>query len=132
MKTYYEVQVKYEKLNPETSKYKKVTESYLVNAVSFGDAEIKISKIMSSRLSGEFEIKADRIVNYAEILNVSGETYYKSKIIYLSIDNKIIAEYVLIKDSDIPHAVEFLRLANCDRDAEIVSVSKTKIKDVFD
>lgn len=134
MKIYYEVHVKYEKLNTETGKYKKTTEQYLVNAISFGDAELKITDIMNSKLPGEFEIKADRIVNYVGVINLpDGIDFYKIKIFHIDIDDKgkekRIPEFVLIKAFDIKDA--FLHAFDHVECSGILSVNETKIIDVL-
>lgn len=135
MKTYYEVHVKYEKLNTETGKYKKTTEQYLVNAVSFGDAELKITVMMNKQLPDQFEIKTDKIVNYIDVINLPDAIdYYKIKIFHIDINDKgkekRIPEYVLIRAFDIKDA--FLYAFDHVECSGILSVNETKIVDVFE
>jgi hypothetical protein len=48
------VNVKYTKASEDTDGYKCMNETYLVNAVSFTDAEVKTTKAMEFRLIKEF------------------------------------------------------------------------------
>lgn len=131
---------------------KKVTETYVVDAVSFTEAEARIIEEMSAYISGEFEvIEIDRAV-FKEIFfkewdNQSLEDkmqntdtrWYKSKLQFITIDEKTEKE----KRSNVYYLVEGCSLESARRnidevmggtmiDYSIASVSETPIMDVFE
>ena len=57
MAEWIETKLRYEKID-ERGKQKKVTESYLVDALSFTEAEARIIKEMKPYISGEFTVSA--------------------------------------------------------------------------
>lgn|SRR5574344_1659140 len=67
---YFEVKVKYEKVQ-EDGKEKKVTESYLVDALSFTECEKRIIEEMKLFVSGEFEVYSIAKTKYEEIIYAS-------------------------------------------------------------
>ena len=56
---WFETKIKYEK-TMEDGQQKKVTESYVVDALSFTEAERRITEEMSSYISGEFELQISK------------------------------------------------------------------------
>ena len=70
---------------------KKVTEQYVVDALSFSEAEARIMEEMSHYISGEFEVvEIDRCV-FKEIFFSDAEMadkWYKSKLQFITIDEK--------------------------------------------
>jgi len=70
---------------------KKVTEQYVVDALSFTEAEARIIDQMSQYISGEFEVQEiDRCV-FKEIFFSDGEmddSWYKAKLHFITIDEK--------------------------------------------
>lgn len=68
MKRYFLVKIKYEK-TAEEGKIVKVTEHYLVDALSFTECEARITKEMQPFISGEFEVAAIAKKNYSEIVS---------------------------------------------------------------
>ena len=51
----------------EDGMQKKVTENYVVDALSFSEAEERITEEMSSYVSGEFDVADIKIAPYAEV-----------------------------------------------------------------
>jgi len=133
--------IRYEKVM-EDGLQKKVTEQYVVNAMSFTEAEARITEEMSSYISGEFEVvEIDRCV-FGEIFfsdEDMADTWYKSKLQFITIDEKTEREkrsniYYLVQGSSLESARK-----NIDEvmngtmiDYVISSVSETKIEDVFE
>ena len=68
MHKFYLVKIKYEKTSVE-GKIVKVTESYLVDALSFTECEARIIQEMQPFISGEFEVAAIQKKNYSEIVS---------------------------------------------------------------
>ena len=63
---WFECKIAYEKVG-EDGLQKKVNEGYVVDALSFTEAEKRIMEEMSSYISGEFTIKDIKIAPYKEI-----------------------------------------------------------------
>ena len=88
MANYFEVKITYDK-TLGNGKEKKVTECYIVNAVSFTDAEAKITEHMSAYLSVPFEVKSIRKYKVAEIVpSELGDIYFKCKLNFITLDEK--------------------------------------------
>ena len=133
--------IRYEK-TMEDGLQKKVTEQYVVNAMSFTEAEARIIEEMSSYISGEFEVaEIDRCV-FKEIFFSDTDTadkWYKSKLHFITIDEKTDKEkktvvYYLVQGSSLENA-----RMNIDEvmggtmiDYTISGVNETKIEDVFE
>lgn len=63
----YECGVRYDKMM-ENGAVKKVTELYLVDAVSFTEAEARIVREMTPYMSGDFDVCSIKRTNYSEIV----------------------------------------------------------------
>src|SRR5574344_403165 len=86
----FEVKVKYEKMM-EDGTNKIVSEFYLVDAMSFTEAEATATEEMSMLAGKKFEIAAIKKVNYAEIIKSEGNnegTWFKCKLAFITIDEK--------------------------------------------
>ena len=133
--------VRYEKMQ-EDGMQKKVTESYVIDAVSFTEAEERIIEEMSAYISGEFNVKAVQLAPFGEIFfddeNETADRYYKAKLAFITIDEKSGNEKrqsvtYLVQASNFNDAVK-----NTDKvmggtmiDYEINSIAETAILDVF-
>ena len=88
MANYFECKVTFFK-TLENGKEKKVTECYIVNAVSFTDAEAKVIHHVQDVITGLFEVKSIRKYKIAEIVPMgSGDTYFKCKLNFITLDEK--------------------------------------------
>ena len=68
-----------------------VSEFYLVDALSFTEAEAISTEEMSMLAGGDFEIAAIKKVNYAEIIKAESSnagTWFKCKLAFITIDEK--------------------------------------------
>jgi hypothetical protein len=133
--------VRYEKMQ-EDGMQKKVTESYVIDAVSFTEAEERITEEMSAYISGEFEVKDISLAPFGEIFsdeNPIADRYYKAKLAFITIDEKSGNE----KRQNVTylvHAENFnAAVKNADEvmggtmiDYEIISIAETQIMDVFE
>ena len=133
--------VRYEKTQ-ENGMQKKVTESYVIDAVSFTEAEERITEEMSAYISGEFEVKDISLAPFGEIFfdeKLSADRYYKAKLAFITIDEKSGNE----KRQNVTylvHAENFNQaVKNVDEvmggtmiDYEIISIAETQIMDVFE
>ena len=87
---WFECKVRYEK-TMEDGTIKKVTEVYVVDALSFSEAEKRITEEMSLYVSGELENSNLKIAPYKEIFfEVSdlADKWYKAKLAFITIDEK--------------------------------------------
>jgi hypothetical protein len=123
----------------ERGMMKSVTEQYLVEAVSFTEAEKRIYEEIAPSISGEFDIKDISRSNINEkFLNNVGDIYYKVKCNFITVDEKTAKEkktphYYLINSCDIEGArVQFLNeMLHIMADYVIESIVETKILDVY-
>jgi hypothetical protein len=121
---------------------KKVTEQYVVDALSFTEAEARIIEQMKQYISGEFDIvEIDRCV-FKEVFfsdDPDADKYYKSKLQFITIDEKTENE----KRTNIYYLVQGYSLENARKNIDevmgttmidyvISGVNETKIEDVFE
>ena len=86
MANYFEVKITFDK-TLENGKEKKVSELYLVDAVSFTEAEAKITAEFASLPN--FKVKSIRPYKVAEIVpSELGDTYFKCKLNFITLDEK--------------------------------------------
>jgi len=138
---WFETSIRYEKMM-EDGMMKAVTELYVVDAFSFGEAEETIQEEMSSYVSGEMEVKNITPATYHEIFfseNANDDRWYKAKISLITIDEKTEKEKrtsvtYLVQASDFNGAVKNVEEAMKGTivDWVTVNVSETRIMDVFE
>ena len=138
MNNYFEVTVKFEKTSEE-GKIKKVTERYLVDALTFTEAEARIIKEMKLFISGLFEVANINPQKYSELFwNGKADKWFKTKVNFIVLDEekgveKKVANYMLIQANDLKEARELLveGMKGSQADWEIASISETKIIEVY-
>ena len=133
MKNYFEVKITFDK-TLENGKEKKVTECYIVNAVSFTDAEAKVIHHVQDVITGLFEVKSIRKYKVAEIVPMgSGDTYFKCKLNFITLDEKSGAEkktavYMLVDAETLDKAkallVEYMKGTMADYSIEKIEETK--------
>jgi len=138
---WFECKVRYEKVTEEGTQ-KKVTEQYVVDALSFSEAEQRIIEEMSSYISGEFEVTDVKKATYKEVFFSDCETedrYFKAKVQFITIDEKTEKEkrsnvYYLVQAATLDGAVKNINevMGGTMIDYEKSTVSETKILDVFE
>jgi len=135
---WFECKISYEKMM-ENGVQKRVTEPYLVDALSFTEAEARIIEEMKPFVSGEFIVANIKRARIAELFfNESGDRYYKFKVFFISLDEtsgteKKTAANMMAQASDIKDAIAVLEsgMKGTLADYVIASVSETLIMDVF-
>ena len=139
MSTWFECKVKYQKVD-ENGKQKGVSELYMVDAVSFTDAESRITKELEEYVGlGEFTVASIKTTNYAEIIpNESGDRWFKCKAVFISFDEKSGKERrtsssILVQATDVKDAYEVLSkaLSTSISDFTIPTVQESSIMDIF-
>lgn len=138
---WFETAVRYER-QMEDGMQKKVTETYVVDAFSFGEAEEAITKEMSAFVSGEFEVKNITPANYGEIFfsdNANDDKWYKAKLTFITLDEKTAKEKrtstnYLVQAGTFNAAVKNVEqvMGTTMVDYVIANVSETKIMDVYE
>lgn len=133
--------VRYEKMQ-EDGMQKKVTESYVIDAVSFTEAEERITDEMSAYIIGEFDVKDISLAPFGEIFfdeKSNADRYYKVKLAFITIDEKS-GNWKQQNVTYLVHAENFhAAVNNIDEvmggtmiDYEIISIAETQIMDVFE
>lgn len=133
--------IKYEKTT-EDGTQKKVTEQHIVDALSFSEAEAKITEEMSSYISGQFEVADLAIAPFKEIFftdNNSDDKWYKAKLQFITIDEKTEKEkrssvIYLVQASSINGAIKNIDEVMGGTMVDYVScaVQETQILEVFE
>ena len=84
--SWFECKVEYTKLL-ETGLQKKVNEPYLVDAMSFTEAEARVIEEVAPFISADFKISAVKRTKYTEIVyDETGDKWYSVKINIITID----------------------------------------------
>jgi len=138
MNTWFECKAKYVKID-ENGREKKVNEAYLLDAVSFSEAESRIYKELETMVSGEFTVTKIAKTNIAEIIpSEDGDRWFKAKVSFITIDEekgkeKRTAQYVLILAKTVRDAYEKVveNMQGMMADFEINAVNESPIMDVF-
>ena len=138
---WFEAKIRYEKMM-EDGCLKKVTETYVVDALSFGEAEKRILEEMASYVSGEVEVCALKIAPYKEIFfadNNMDDKWYVAKLAFITIDEKTDKEKktracYLVNAGNINAAIKNIeeQMAGAMIDYDTINVSETQILDVFE
>ena len=137
---WFECKVRFDK-TLETGLMKKVTETYLVDALSFTEAERRFIEEMTPYISGEFtvtDIKRARLAYVFESEDAAADRWFKAKVAYITLDEKSGAEKrtsqnILVQATDFRDAVKVLdkNMEGTLGDWVIVSIAETTIMDVF-
>lgn len=138
MANWFECKVRYDKML-ETGIQKMVTEPYLVDALSFTEAEARIIEEITPFISGDFSVSAVKRTNISEIIyDETGDKWYKVKTNFITIDEKTAVEkrtasYILVQASEFKDALDnFMEgMKGTMADFEIASIVETPLMDVF-
>ncbi len=138
---WFETKIEYEKTMDDGNP-KKVKEQYTVDALSFTEAENRITEEMSSYISGEFDVTDIKKATYKEIFFsdvASADRWYKAKVQFITIDEKSEKEkrsnvYYLVQAGTLMEAVKNIDavMGGTMIDYAIASVTETQIMDVFE
>ena len=122
----------------EDGSQKKVTESYLVDALSFTEAEARITDEMQPLISGEFKVESLKRAKLSETFFGKGDKYYKVKVSYITLDAqsgrvKKTPAYMLVQASTIDDAKSRFAegMKGTMADYVVESITETKVVDVF-
>ncbi|WP_029904625.1 DUF4494 domain-containing protein [Prevotella sp. 10(H)] len=138
MHNWFECKVSYEKML-ENGMQKKVTEPYLVDALSFTEAEARIIEEIKPYITGEFTITDIKRAKLSELFfNDNGDRFFKAKVLFITLDEKSgtekkTAAQMLAQASDLKEALKVVEkgMEGTLADYAIASLSETTIMDVF-
>lgn len=138
MAQWFKTSVRFDKML-ENGTVKKVTEPYLVDALSFTEAEARIIEEVTPYISGEFTVSAVKKSKIAEIFwDESGDRWYQVKVAFITIDEKTAAEkrtvsVIMVQARDFDNALANFKdgMKGTMADFEIISIAETNIVDVY-
>ena len=132
MHNWFECKIRYEKVM-ENGMNKKVTEPYLVDALSFTE--------ITPYISGEFTVSDIKRANYSELFSCeedAADRWFKCKLYFITVDEKSGAEKktatnVLVQAADLRDSIKKLDegMKGTMSDYVIASVAETAIMDVY-
>lgn len=137
---WFECKIRYEK-TLENGAIKKVTEPYLVDAMSFTEAEARIIQEMSPFMNGEWSVADIKRANYSELFpsdEEAADKWFKVKMVTTIFDEKKqvekkVSTLKLVQASDLRDAVRKLdeAMKGSLADYELSQVMETAIMDVY-
>jgi hypothetical protein len=138
MNTWFECTAKYIKMD-ETGREKKVSETYLLDAVSFTEAESRIYTELQTMVSGEFVVSKIAKTKISEIIpSDNGDRWYKAKVAFITVDEesgkeKRTAQNILVFSDNIKEVYDQIiqAMQGMMADFEISGINESTIIDVF-
>lgn len=138
MANWFECKVRYDKMM-ENGVPKKVNEPYLVDALSFTEAESRIIEEQTPFISGDFSVSAVKRTKISEIFrDDTADRWYLAKVAFITIDEKTAVEkrtisQILVAGSDFDAALANFKegMKGTMADFELVSLSETPLMDVY-
>ena len=134
---YFEVKVKMQKTQ-EDGTQKKVSEQYVVEAATFGEAERRITECLKPYIEGEFNVTDIKIAGYCQIVNgdENADKYFKAKVTFVALDEttgkeKKTSELYLVQSETLESAESDVKNYLNDGNTSISSIAETAILDVF-
>lgn len=136
--SYIETAARYEKMM-ENGVVKKVTERFLVDALSCTEAEARTIEELTPCVSGSLEVTANKKVNISEVMgDKECGRFWLCKVVFITIDEKTAAEkrtisQILVGAEDFINAVENFNegMKGTMADFEIVSLAETPIREYY-
>jgi len=138
MHIWFECKIKYEK-TAEEGKIVKVSEAYLVDALSFTEAEARIIEEMKPFISGEFEVANIKRTRINEMFFYeNADKWYRTKVNFVTLDEEKGVEKrtgvtMLVQANNMKEALDGILecMKGSMADYEIANISETSIIDVY-
>ena len=138
MHNWFECKVKYEK-SAGDGKILNVGEAYLIDAMSFTEAESRIIEEMRPFISGDFKVENIKRVRIYEMFpNANGDKWYRCKVFFISLDEekgveKRTGAAIYVQATDIKDAWDGLQdgMKGTLSEYEVAAISETAIMDVY-
>jgi hypothetical protein len=139
MHNWFECKVQYDKISSDDSKQKKTTDTYLVDALSFTEAEARLIREVSPYISGEYTVSNIRRTRVYELFDApTGDRWYRARVHFVVIDpdkgtEKRVPATMIIQASDIEEALTRLNegMKGTMSDYVITMITETPIMDVY-
>lgn len=139
MHTWFECKVKYIKIDETSGRDKKVNEPYLVDAVSFTEAENRIHEELEQMIRGDFQVTNIRMANYSDVFPIeNADRWFKCKVSYVALDEgagkeKKVSNQMLVMGNDLREAYDNLMtsLEGMTIDFDVLGINESPIMDVF-
>ena len=136
--TWYECKVKYKKTH-ETGEQKVTTDTYLLDAVSYTEAEARITEEMKTFTEEDFRIMNIKVANFSEVHPFeNSDRWFKSKVSLVALDEESGKEkktniYLLVQANDVKEAFDNTTKAmeQTMGDYNIPAITESTIVDVF-
>ena len=138
MAQWFECKIKIDKTTAD-GVIKNSTENYLVDALSFTEAEARITEEMQPYISGEFKVDSVKRVRVSEMFfDETGDRWYKAKVNFVTLDEKKgvekrTASYMYVQATEFSKALQNLMegMKGTMSDFEVASITETTLLDVF-
>lgn len=140
MANWFECKVRYDKMM-ENGRVKKVNETFLVDALSFTDAEARIIEERTPFISGDFTVSAVKRSGITEIFygsNPNNDYWYLAKVSFVTIDEKTAAEktkisQILVAGNDLKQGFDNFNesMKGTLGDYELLYLAKSAILEVY-
>ena len=138
MRSWFTCKVRYQKEDGQ-GKLTKVTEPYLLDAMTFTEAETRIYEEMEHTIRGEFIVTSITKNKIAEIFNYDdADTWYMAKVSYIDVDEesgkeKKVTQQMLVAASSLKEAIERLEenLSTMLVPTKIIAMAETPLIEIF-
>lgn len=138
MRIWFLCKVKYAKEN-EQGLLKNVSEQYLVDAVSFTEAEARIYDMLGSTIRGDFQVTNISKSNFVDVFPYDDiDIWHKCKITYVVADadsgkEKKVTQYMLVTAHDVKEAYDRIHesLSNMLVTFRVPDITESPIVEVF-
>lgn len=138
MRTWFLCKVKYAKENEE-GLLKNVSEQYLVDAVSFTEAEARIYDMLGSVIRGDFQVTSISKSNIVDVFFFDDvDVWHKCKITYIVADadsgkEKKVTQYMLVTAHNVKEAYDriYESLNNMLVSFNVPDISESPIVEIF-
>lgn len=138
MHNWFTCKVSYDKML-ENGMQKKVTEPYLLDALSYTEAEARIIEEVRPFVTGEFTVADIKRAHYSELFfNENGDRFYKVRIYFITLDEKSGAEKrtaakMLVQANTLKEALAVFeeKMKGTMADCTIAAIEETMLMDVF-
>lgn len=138
MHNWFSCKVSYDK-TLDSGLVKKTTEEYLIDALSYAEAEVSFIEKIKPFVPKEYTISDIRRARYAEVFNNdAGDRWYKCKVSFIVYDETNNNEkrsnvLMLAQASSVKGAISVFEdgMKGTQSDYELLSVTETKIWDIY-
>lgn len=138
MAQWIETKLRYDKVMENGAK-KKVNEHYLVNALSFAEAEARITEEMRPYISGDFTVYAVKKAKIADVFGSdTASRWWKVRVAFITINERIGTEKrdltdLLVAGADLEDALFSFKqgMKGTLADYEVTAITETAIIAVF-